>query len=267
MTCEWHERGAVEQYSYGELGPAERERFEAHVDVCAACRAALDDLRSIARALDGRPRLDAPPGGDWTSFMDRLDGRIAREVAAPGLRSGWLGRGPVRSALKLAAMVALVTAAVFTGRQWERVRHPADTAPAATDGVSAPEAVEALAERHLERSKLVLLGLATKDPRRARPADWRYERDLASSMLADTTQYRLAARQQGLDGLAGVLGDLEVVLLQTSLSDDADPGALARLQTLIDKRDLLVKIEVIGVIDRKETARPPRRALPAGTGA
>lgn len=267
MICEWHEHGAAEQYFYGELGRAERERFEAHLDACGVCRAALDDLRSIARALDGRPRVGAPPGGDWTSFMNRLDDRIVLEAGGPGSRPGWPGRGSLGPALKMAAMVALVTAAVLAGRQWERSRHPAGTTPAAADAVSPTDAVEALAEQHLERSKLVLLGLATKDPRRARPGDWRYERDLASSMLADTTQYRLAASQQGLDGLAGVLGDLEVVLLQTSLSDDADPGALARLQTLIDKRDLLVKIEVIGVIDRKETARPPTRALPVGTGA
>ena len=262
MTCEWHERGAVEQYFYDELDTAERERFEAHVDACGSCRAALDDLRAIADALDGRPRVDAPPGGDWTSFMDRLDAEVAGAAPGPRRRQDWFG-----PALKMAAMVALVTAAVFAGRQWERARHPAGSAPAAAGTASPADAVEALAEQHLERSKLVLLGLATKDPHRARPADWRYERDLASTMLADTTQYRLAASQQGLEGLAGVLGDLEVVLLQTSLSDDADPDALARLQTLIDKRDLLVKIEVIGVIDRQETVRPPKRARPTGTGA
>lgn len=267
MTCEWHERGAVEQYFYGELGPAERERFEAHVDACGVCHAALDELRSIAHALDGRLRIDAPPGGEWTSFMDRLDARLDRESGEPGPRPAWVRYGAFSPALKAAAMVALVTAAVFAGRQWERWRHPADTAPPAAETMSPTDAVEALAEQHLERSKLVLFGLATKDPRRARPADWRYERELASSMLADTTQYRLAASQQGLEGLAGVLGDLEVVLLQTSLSDDADPDALARLQTLIDKRDLLVKIEVIGTIDRGDTARPPKGSRPSRTGA
>ena len=127
------------------------------------------------------------------------------------------------------------------------------------------DAAAGLAEDHLERSKLVLLGLVTKDPGAARPADWRYERDLAGQMLADTAQYRLAASQQGLDGLAGVLGDLELVLLQTSLSDDADPNALARLQNLIGKRDLLVRIEVMGVVEPERPARPAAGNRPKGT--
>ena len=258
MTCGFHERGVVEQHFYGELEPAERARFEAHLEACEACRAALADLETIAGALAAQPRVAGPPDGDWTSFMDRLEARTA------GRDGAW--RAAIGPALKIAALLALVTIAVLAGRRWERAGHPAE--PARTAEAASPEgAFEALAEQHLERSKLVLFGLATKDPHGARPADWRYERGLASAMLPDTTQYRLIARQQGLDGLAGVLGDLEVVLLQTSLSDDADPGALARLQSLIDKRDLLVKIEVIGTIDRTDTARPATGARPSGNGA
>ena len=39
--------------------------------------------------------------------------------------------------------------------------------------------------------------------------------------------------------------DLEMVLLQTSMTDSADPSALARLQRLIQKRDLLEKMHVV----------------------
>ena len=38
-------------------------------------------------------------------------------------------------------------------------------------------------------------------------------------MLSDTRLYRLAAEDRGMKDLARVMGDLETVLLQTSLSD------------------------------------------------
>ena len=50
-------------------------------------------------------------------------------------------------------------------------------------------------EEHFERSKLVVLGLATLDPQHARATDWQHERQLATSLLPDTRLYRLAAER------------------------------------------------------------------------
>jgi hypothetical protein len=101
----------------------------------------------------------------------------------------------------------------------------------------------ALSEQHFERSKLVVLGLANKDARNVGGADWAYERGLASDLLNDTRLYRLAAEERGMKQIAGVMGDLELVLLQTSLADAPDSAALAQIQRLIRKRDLVTKIE------------------------
>jgi hypothetical protein len=99
--------------------------------------------------------------------------------------------------------------------------------------------------RHLERSKLVVLGLATKEASEASPTDWRYERELATSLLTDTRLYRLAAEQGGLDNLAGILKDLEIVLLQASMAEESDTTALPQIQRLIRKRDLVDKMDVV----------------------
>jgi hypothetical protein len=107
-------------------------------------------------------------------------------------------------------------------------------------------AFEALSEEHFERSKLVVLGLATKDAEHVNAADWTYERQLAASLLVDTRMYRLAAEERGLRSLAGVMRDLELVLLQTSLTDETDPSSLPQIQRLIGKRDLLQKMEAVG---------------------
>jgi hypothetical protein len=57
--------------------------------------------------------------------------------------------------------------------------------------------------------------------------------------------YRLAAEDRGLTDIAGVMRDLEIVLLQTSLTDEKDPSALPQIQRLIRKRDLLEKMDAV----------------------
>jgi hypothetical protein len=116
--------------------------------------------------------------------------------------------------------------------------------------VAGPERADAafasVSEQHFERSKLVVLGLASRDPRQTSSEDWEYERDLAGDLLSDTRLYRRAAQDHGLADIAHVMSDLETVLLEASMSDHADSDALARVQKLIRKRDLVVKMQVVG---------------------
>jgi hypothetical protein len=129
----------------------------------------------------------------------------------------------------------------------------ASVAPATTPGVQpagpADETLEAafaaLSEQHFERSKVVVLGIASKDPRRATPEDWEYERRLATSLLTDTRLYRLAAEERGMKRIATVMSDLELVLLQTALGAEAGPEDLEQIQRLIDRRDLVTKMELV----------------------
>ena len=116
----------------------------------------------------------------------------------------------------------------------------------AANAARTPErALREVSLEHLERSKLVVLGLATRDPLETSSADWAYERSLAGTLLADTRLYRLAAQDSGVSDVARVMRDLETVLLEASLSDNSDREALGRVQRLISKRDLVVKMQLM----------------------
>jgi hypothetical protein len=104
-------------------------------------------------------------------------------------------------------------------------------------------ALASLSGQHFERSKLVVLGLATRDAK-VDPGNWDYERELASTLLGDTRLYRIAAEERGMNTLAGVMRDLELVLLQTSMSEQHDAASLEQLQRLIRRRDLITKMNV-----------------------
>jgi hypothetical protein len=273
--CERVESGAVELYFYGELDVKERIAVERHVSACAECRQVLEELSVIREALAVRPAVTAPPRGDWGGFMARLGKAIqwedrAREARARHeprvhmMNAPQPARAPYRtytSYLAMAALVALVTMTVaYVPRtvvdrppETTLVSRPAVEPPSPADvnhvtDLSAEAAFAKLSEQHFERSKLVVLGLTSKDPRSASQADWEYERQLASNLLSDTRIYRLAAEQKGMKTLADVMGDLELVLLQTAFAQEADSENLEQIQRLINKRDLVTKMELVAGI-------------------
>jgi hypothetical protein len=249
MTCERHASGDLELYFYDELSSEKRADTEQHVSDCADCRAMLDELHAIRAALASRPDVSTPRSGDWSPFMSRLDAAIASERSqAPAVFSQ-----PRRRYVEYIAIAALLALVTFSVTVAFHARHaPVVPGTAALVQRAAPAAARdnsafaAMTEQHFERSKLVVLGLATKDPSRGNADDWAYERELASSLLDDTRLYRLAAQDRGLDALAGVMKDLELVLLQTSLTDGKDPATLSQLQRLIRRRDLIEKMDVVG---------------------
>ena len=262
--CDIQASGAIELYFYDELEPDACASIERHLHTCRECGDALQELRVIREALAARPDVSSPESGDWSAFMSRLDDAIAAE--SPGrTRAEPVGRSYV-SYLAMAAVLTLATVGVTVAlRSRPAPKEPAgaptasvQTPPARVPSASAENQAaefEALSEEHFERSKLVVLGLATKDAARERASDWAYERELASSLLDDTRMYRLAAEDRGLTDIAGVMHDLEVVLLQTSMTNDADPSALRQIQRFIQKRDLLEKMDAVAV---PEAGRPTR---------
>jgi hypothetical protein len=264
MTECWHQAsGAVELYFYGELPDAERLAMAEHVRKCVDCARTLEELKVIRAALASRPKVSSPEGGDWSRFMARLDDALHSPVARPAEPA--VGRPRIQRSLKalvsIAAVLALVTVAVSLavrrqtspsplgdGASQTVVSDPFLAAGAAVPGTSAKDpgtALTELSEQHFDRSKLVVLSLANKDPQDAAGIDWDYERQLAASLLGDTRVYRQAAEERGMTNLAGVMRDLELVLLQTSMSESPDAESLAQLQRLIRRRDLITKMDVV----------------------
>ena len=259
MSCHLQAGGTIELYFYGELPPAERVEVQAHI-------AQLRRMPRRARRPVRDPRRARGPARRGHAAGRRLVGlhdpaqhadrprRSGRDHGSAGERGRDLlaaaGRAVSRRGRRAGARHHFCgRAAEAAVRERRRPRH----AIVQSEPVAAPVVRAAIprgrrpgagvvSDQHFERSKLVVLGLATKD---ARQADWDYERELAGSLLNDTRLYRLAAEERGMQSLAGVMRDLELVLLQTSMSEQRDAASLEQLQRLIRRRDLITKMEIV----------------------
>ena len=251
--CTIQQRGWVELFFYDELDTAARDEMVAHLRVCADCAGALEDLNVIRKVLAGRPDVSAPPAGDWSGFTRRLDAAVS--VGAAFRRPEIEGRLKPASTsyvglLATAALLAIVALSVYVA---SRGASSLTVQPVsiASDGGSTPVAttgMKAVGAQHLERSKLVVLGLASKEAGGTSTEDWAYERELATSLLKDTRLYRLAAEERGLTSLAGVMRDLELVLLETSMAEGSNQRALGQIQRIIEKRGLVEKMDAVPTV-------------------
>ncbi|HSL19963.1 MAG TPA: zf-HC2 domain-containing protein [Vicinamibacterales bacterium] len=231
---------------YGELPPDERASLEEHVRTCEECTAILAEFDQVRAALAARAEA-ARGHRDWAAFMHGLDAALEAAADAPPYlerharpidRHTWRGAW-----IPLAALLVL---GIALGLIWQRrALGPAETVVAGAERPDAADAaLEAAAMRHFGRAKLVVLGLAMKDAGTATAKDWQYERELAASLLPETRLFRLSAADHGASRLADLLGDLESVLLQASLTSEADTPELERIQRVIRRRDLLVRMDL-----------------------
>lgn len=251
----------IELFFYDELDAADRARVAAHVQGCAGCRTRLEDLHAIRRALATQPAVDAPAAGDWAGFMRRLDAAVGLAAPRPATSAPILerrrGTWSVRQVVALAALLTIVALGVVMAARVRSSQRPGATATVAASlpsgrapassqtGLTPIAALREVSAEHLERSKLVVLGLATRDPEKTRPSDWQYERELAGSLLPETRLYRLAAQERGVADVAHVMRDLETVLLEASMSDGSDRESLERVQRLIARRGLVSKMQIV----------------------
>jgi hypothetical protein len=238
----------VDLYFYEELTGEARAAFERHLPGCPACKAALDDLEQIRGSLAPMRAQAGRSEAEWRSFMRRLDVRLdGRPTSA--VHGGYM--------IPVLAMAATLLIGIGAGALWQRER--ARTADSGTSAValdqsatgnSASAASQARAKEreavlaHLDRAKIVLLGLANKDAGAVSADDWAYERSLAASLLPDTRLLRLGALEAGDAELASLLNDLEVLMLQASFAAEPDRVTLSQLQRYINRRDLLVRTEL-----------------------
>jgi hypothetical protein len=253
-------RQALEELSIIRAALAARPDVAAPPDGWPAFMARLD----AAVAADAGSRATVPDGARWTA----ADGArwTASDAApwtasdrAPGTASDaapWTAWGQGSGYLAAAAAVALVTLSVLfaphgsrpggdtpSTRPMSGATRPAPQGGAIAAG--ADPALVSLSGQHFERSKLVVLGLATREPVDSAAGDWAYERELAATLLGDTRLYRQAAEARGMNAIADVMRDLELVLLQTSMSRGQDAESLEQLQRLIRRRDLLTRMDVV----------------------
>jgi len=250
---------------YGELGPADRERFDRHAASCPACAAEYASLRAALGLMDERRRPEPAPEF-WDGYWDRLSRRMLWESIEEGRRpslagrlAGALGRLP-RWSLQAAGAAALLLIGVFIG---SRLIAPAGGPVRETAAVAAPAPAVVQAQNFIERSKVLLLGLVNYQPgtQDAFALDLERKRAMSRDLAAEAPSLRRALSARDQKRLRGLVADLEVIMMQiANLGSGQDVEGIDLVKQGVDARGIFLKID----FDR--LGREARSTAPAPAG-
>ena len=252
---------ALNDFIERDLTPAEHVRVAAHIETCPDCALFVADMQQIVRDASSLGPLTPPPHV-WTAIQARL-AQSTVDSRQSQVDSQSIVESPEPKAqspqpkvwMKLAwaaATAALVVMAFLTGRfvnlreQQSASQEAATSRRAVADEAMVRERVLLIAVGdHLERSQMVLVELSNAETRGE--LDISAERQLADDLVASNRLYRHTAQQMGQASVAGVLDELERVLVEVARGPSTvSMQQLADIQQRIESQGILFKVKVIG---------------------
>jgi len=244
MTHPTEEQLVLYYYGEGDGSPGIRD----HLDACEACRAEYANLQRVLNVVDSAPVPER--AADYgAQVWSRLQHSLGRRWWI--LPVWW----PARHWAAAAAVAMLMVAAFLAGRYYPKAQPP-QTAGAAQ--VRERILLVAVGD-HLERSQVVLVELVNAQP--GQPLDITSERARAEDLVAANRLYRQTAARAGDARVAGVLDELEPLLLEIAHS----PGRLTaeesdQLRERIAGAGILFKVRVAGSAVRQREEKAVRNA-------
>jgi hypothetical protein len=230
-------------YHYGD--GSSRQEVAAHLEVCESCRANYQSLQRVLAAVETLPVPEREQ-----NYGAEVWRQVRPQLAKPaGTRESGLWRlFPWPRWAVAPALGLLVLGAFLAGRFWPQPPSSPVPVVAQSQPLSAGARERVLLTEigdHLERSQLALIELINSKTNGA--VDITVEQVLARELTAVNRLFRRAAADAGEPGLASVLEELELVLVEVAngparLSADE----FAALRERIDTDGLLFKVKVLG---------------------
>jgi hypothetical protein len=228
---------------------------EQHLETCAECRALFGSLQRVLNVVDSFPIPERGPdyGGEvWQRIERRIPARRRRGFAWPA---------PWRWATAGVMLASLIVVAFLAGRFYPQSRQPAQTAK--LDPQAKERILLVAVGDYLERSQMVLFELVNADPKH--PLDISAEQERAADLVSESRLYRQTAAHTGDTAIAGVLDDLDRVLLEIAHAPSRmTPGDLENLRQRLEAEGILFKIRVLGSNVRNQEDSAPDAAPSAG---
>jgi len=259
-----------ELIAYHDGEAAGRKTIAKHLGDCPECQEELARIDAVLAALNTFPVPE--PAEDygqrvWQQISPRLPERRAHWwdfLFSEPSAVQWFAPRRLAAA---GAIVVLVLAAFIAGRI---TKTPGPGTPVAIDAGNVRERILIMAVgEHLGRSEMVLVELANSGPQNAgqKQVNISGEQRRAEDLLEENRLYRQTALEQGDTALAGVLDELERVLLDVAHSpQQVTPAQLENIRQRIEARGIIFKVRVVGKELQQRGESGSTSAAPSGSG-
>jgi hypothetical protein len=241
---------------YNELDHEQKKSFDAHLEACSKCTKDFEKMRETMGVLSQRARTEPDPLF-WDSYWDKLVDRMEEtERSVPAIVKWWQRfwqsiRFQPSWTYRVATAVALIAIGVFIGKLYfgrpvsEQVEtfQTVQVPPTAVEQVS----LQQRADRYIERSKILLLGLINFDPEYedAYALDLPYQQQISQELVREANLLKEELNDPAQQQLLDLIEDLEIILLQiANLESEYDLTGIELVKSGVDRRGILLKINL-----------------------
>jgi hypothetical protein len=218
------------QHLCGENASADRGRLQDHLELCAECRLACEEITgALTMVNDAVPE---PPDG----FERIMWAKVQQSIALVPAPSRWTWR----SLMPAGAVAALTVAGIaFLSRSMPIAPTNLAQIPAVEDSGMSDRVLYTALDNHFRQTEMLLVEVRNASERDSLD----YERVSAGELISAGRLYRQTAEGAGHPRLVQVLDDLEPVLVEFARSPDRiSANDRAWLRARIEDDVLLFKV-------------------------
>ncbi len=241
---------------YDELSQKQKERFKAHLQSCPKCAEHYEKMHTTVGVMNQRTRKEPAPFF-WDNYWDKLVDRMEeKERSFPGIVAWWqrfwqsINFQPSWT-YRVVTAVALIAIGVLIGKlyfgrpvsQQVETIQTVQVPPTAVEQVS----LQQRADRYIERSKILLLGLINFDPENedAYALDLPYQQQISQELVREANLLKEELNDPAQQQLLDLIEDLEIILLQiANLESEYDLTGIELVKSGVDRRGILLKINL-----------------------
>ena len=233
---------------------ANHQQITAHLQECAECREEMARIESVFAALNALPVPD-PGEGYGRRVWQQISPLLTEKPASSGW---WESLFTPRHLAAVGALAAVIVIAFVLGKI---SNHPQPGVNVVDSNKVRGRVLVVAVGEHLGRSEMVLMELENAQPVQSgqRTVNISSTQRRAESLLDENRLYRQTALQEGDQGMASTLDELERVLLDIANSPDTVTTAqYESLRKRIEARGILFKVRVV----HQDLQQPKKPAKP-----
>jgi hypothetical protein len=243
--CKYFQQLIIEDF-YNEIETQEKSKLTDHLKSCDNCKTRSLQIQSTLQNMNRYERPE-PPVEFWNNYWLNLESKLEQKISVKQKLNKLFSGFHINPSwiYGIASAAAFLIIGIFIGRIYFT---PSIHDSVITNDVSQKNIrTVANAERYLQRSKVLLLGIVNMDidvKSEYKPSISK-QQEISRELIQQTAVLKEDLKEANQKMLLELVNDLETILLQiANLEKEYDFDAIELIQSSLDRKGILIKINL-----------------------
>ena len=250
-------KSKFERALYNELTSGEQEAFAKHLNECEECSNEFEELKKTLVLLQSY-RREEPSEEFMSNFWKELNPKLTKQTQ---LSVWWddiksVFGSKVKLSHQIAAGFTILILGVIIGKF---LLSGNDVITQPNNNGNSQIAVQARAERYIDRSKVLLLGIMNFDPEAddLETISLSHQQTISKELISEAADLKDELKKPNNRQLKELVSDIEVILMQiANLEEQQDIEGIDLIKDGVDKKGIFLKINIQEIKKSSDAINP-----------